>query len=58
MPRYYGMTRQVRTLDAIQLAVALQTNLATPVDRFVCADRRLCEVAALEGLAVIDPERP
>jgi hypothetical protein len=51
----HGMSRQVRTLDAIQLAVALHFHQAFPIDSFVCADQRLCDVAALEGLSVINP---
>jgi hypothetical protein len=27
-----------------------------PIDHFVSSDQRLCEIAALEGLAVINPE--
>jgi uncharacterized protein len=52
----HGLVRQLRALDAIQLAVALRVHRATPIDHFVCADQRLCDVAALEGLAVINPE--
>jgi uncharacterized protein len=54
----HGMTRQLRTLDAIQLAVALRIHHAAPVDQFVCADQKLCDIAALEGLAVVNPEQP
>ncbi len=54
--RGYGLARQVRTLDALQLAVALHLHQAAPLDRFVCADQRLCQVAALEGLTVLNPE--
>ena len=28
----------------------------TPIDHFVCADQRLCDIATLEELAVINPE--
>jgi Arc/MetJ-type ribon-helix-helix transcriptional regulator len=28
------------------------------IDQFVCADQRLCDIALLEGLAVVNPERP
>ncbi|HZW30431.1 MAG TPA: hypothetical protein VFF52_06950 [Isosphaeraceae bacterium] len=49
------MSRQLRTLDAIQLAAALHPHRSFPVDHFVCADQRLCDVAILEGLAVITP---
>jgi uncharacterized protein len=54
----HGMTRQLRTLDAIQLAVALRLHQTAPLDRFVCADQRLCDIAAFEGLAVFNPEQP
>jgi predicted nucleic acid-binding protein len=52
----HGLTRQLRALDAIQLAMALRTHAVSPIDHFVCADQRLCDVALLEGLAVINPE--
>jgi uncharacterized protein len=51
----HAMSRHLRTLDAIQLAVALHVHRSLPIDHFVCADQRLCDVAALEGLAVIKP---
>jgi uncharacterized protein len=54
----HGMSRPLRTLDAIQLAVALHFHQSFPVDHFVCADQRLCEVANLEGLAAISPGSP
>jgi predicted nucleic acid-binding protein len=54
----HGPSRQLRTLDALQLAVALRVHRVKPIDHFVCADQRLCGIAAAEGLAVIDPERP
>ncbi len=53
----HGKTRQIHTLDAIQLAVALSIQQPSPVHFFVCADRRLCDIAALEGLAVVNPEQ-
>jgi predicted nucleic acid-binding protein len=52
----HGLSRQLRTLDALQLAVALGVHQVTPLDHFVCADQRLCDVASLEGLAVVNPE--
>jgi predicted nucleic acid-binding protein len=52
----HGLSRQLRALDALQLAVALGIHRVMPLDYFVCADQRLCDVAALEGLAVINPE--
>ena len=32
----HGKTRQIHTLDAIQLAVALSIRQPAPIDRFVC----------------------
>ena len=52
----HGMTRQVRTLDALQLAVAMRIHPAASLDLFVCADQRLCEIARLEGFVVLNPE--
>src|SRR5262245_40453461 len=51
----HAMSRQFRTLDAIQLAVAVHFHRVFPLDHFVCSDHRLCDVARLEGLAVIQP---
>lgn len=51
----HAMSRQLRTLDAIQLAVALHFHRSYPIDHFVCSDQRLIDVARLEGLAVIQP---
>jgi predicted nucleic acid-binding protein len=51
----HAMSRQLRTLDAIQLAVALHFHQSFPIDHFVCADHKLCDVAILEGLAIINP---
>ncbi len=52
----HGTSRQLRTLDALQLAVALSLHQEAPLDFFVCADQRLCDVATGEGLAVVNPE--
>jgi uncharacterized protein len=51
----HAMSRPLRTLDAIQLAVALHFHRSFPIDHFVCADQRLCDVATLEGIHVINP---
>ncbi len=51
----HALSRQLRTLDALQLAVALHVHRSLPVDRFVYADQRLCDAAALEGLPVFKP---
>jgi predicted nucleic acid-binding protein len=54
----HGLHRQIRTLDALQLSVAIHLHQVAPLDHFICADQRLCDIATLEGLAVINPERP
>jgi predicted nucleic acid-binding protein len=54
----YGKTRQIHTLDALQLAVALSVQQPTAIDHIVAADQRLCDIALLEGFAVINPEQP
>lgn len=48
------LRRGIRTLDALQLTAALAFSGVSPV--FVCADARLRQAAAEEGLAVLDPE--
>jgi uncharacterized protein len=55
--RRHAPTKNLRTLDALQLAVAIRFHGAIPV-QFVCADQPLCAIAALEGLHVINPESP
>ena len=52
----YGFGYRLRTLDALQLAVALDLATQGLVDHFVAADQPLGEVASLEGLGVINPE--
>lgn len=56
--RAHALERSLRTLDALQLAVALDVQRRAGLDHFVCADRNLCAVARLVGLAVINPEEP
>jgi len=51
----YAPTHSLRTLDAIQLAVALDLHQHHRLDFFVCADTALCAIAIAEGLAVINP---
>jgi predicted nucleic acid-binding protein len=53
----HGPARSLRTLDALQLAVALLSPIR-PLDAFVCADANLCAIAAAEGLTVVNPEIP
>jgi predicted nucleic acid-binding protein len=54
----HGTTRGLRTLDVLQLAVALSVHAIAPLDDFVCADANLCLAAASEGLTVMNPEVP
>ena len=47
--------RRQRTLDALQLGVAIDCHRQGRIGTFVCADSSLCEVAALEGMPVENP---
>jgi predicted nucleic acid-binding protein len=48
------LKRNIRTLDALQLAVAL--SLKELKVTFVCADKKLVSVAEKEGLQTLNPE--
>ena len=52
----HGASLGLRTLDSIQLAVALSLHRGGAVETFVTADKVLCKVAAVEGIPVTDPE--
>ena len=52
----YSFDLRLRALDALQIATALWLKSHALVDRFVAADKVLCEVAALEGFSVVNPE--
>jgi predicted nucleic acid-binding protein len=54
----YGAERGLRTLDAIQLAVALGLHGDGVVTVFVAADHRLCRVAEACGFPTVDPADP
>ena len=54
----HGSVEALRTLDALQLSVALGLKRVGLVTVFVAADRRLCRVATLEGFDVKNPEEP
>lgn len=58
--RYWDMSpRPLRSLDAIQLASAmLATRASGDEARFVTADTRLAEIAALEGFTIVNPVSP
>ncbi|MBX9580692.1 MAG: type II toxin-antitoxin system VapC family toxin [Gemmataceae bacterium] len=53
--RRVGVAQNLRTLDALQLAVALSLNEPARPVVFVCADQALCTIAAAEGLTVVNP---
>ena len=56
--RQHGPARRLRTLDSLQLAVALDLRRKGAIDRIVSADKDLLAVAVIEGLDVFDPENP
>jgi uncharacterized protein len=56
--RHHGLAIRLRTLDALQLAAALDLKGRGLVSDFVCSDRGLLSVASAEGLSVLDPENP
>ena len=51
----YGFKQRLRSLDALQLAVALDLREQGVVKTMVAADKTLAEVTALEGLSVLNP---
>ena len=54
--RRIGPTKNLRTLDALQLAIALSLRDKALVTQLICADQNLCTIAAAEGLSVLNPE--
>ena len=54
----HGPARSVRTLDVLQLAVALPCEPSLRLTISSATDANLCLVAAAEGLSVINPEVP
>jgi hypothetical protein len=54
----HSFLHRLRTLDALQLAVALDLSDQGLLDQFVVADRLLGELASVEGLKVVNPETP
>jgi hypothetical protein len=54
----HGIGRSLRTLDALQLSVAVGLRRAGITTIFVSADEKLCRVAELEGFQVTNPEHP
>jgi hypothetical protein len=58
--RTYGpkQGKGIRTLDALQLAVAMDLRNKGIIGTVISADARLLGVAQAEGLTVVDPEEP
>ena len=54
----HGIGLGLRTLDALQLAVALSLHRRGAAESLVASDKILCKVAGVEGMPVIDPESP
>jgi uncharacterized protein len=54
----YGLSDGLRTLDALQLATAVELRHHAKISHFVSADIDLLRVASAEGFAVINPEQP
>lgn len=54
----HGKNQPLRTLDALQLSVAMALRKAGLVGVLVAADVALCQVAAREGFEVLNPEAP
>ena len=52
----YAATNSLRTLDALQLAVALDLHQRGSLNSVLAADNTLIEVAVTEGLPVTNPE--
>jgi predicted nucleic acid-binding protein len=53
--RTHALDHALRTLDALQLSVALDLRRRGAASELVTSDRALSEVAALEGLPVVSP---
>lgn len=53
--RTHSAVQGLRTLDAIQLSVALDLKRRGAASELVASDRNLCTVAAIEGLSVLNP---
>ena len=56
--REHGLARRLRTLDALQLAVALDLQTRGMADLLVASDQHRLGAARTEGISVFDPENP
>ena len=55
--RAHAVDYALRTLDAMQLSVALDLHRRGAASILVASDKHLCDVAALEGLTVLNPSK-
>jgi predicted nucleic acid-binding protein len=53
----YGVAEGLRTLDALQLAIALDLQQLGNITVLVAADQRLCRIASLAGCSTVNPEQ-
>ena len=54
----YGPELGLRTLDSVQLSVALDLKRECLISVFLAADRRLCVAAEACGCPTVDPANP
>jgi len=54
----YGVAEGLRTLDALQLAIALDLKQMGQIAVMVTADQRLCRVASRAGCPAVNPQEP
>lgn len=53
--RTHSLGDSLRTLDSVQLAVALELKRLGRMDHFVTSDKVLAAIASKEDLSVVDP---
>ena len=54
----YGLQLGLRTLDALQLAIAVELRRQRRITHVVASDANFSAVALAEGFVVINPEQP
>jgi hypothetical protein len=54
----HGRSQRLRTLDALQLAVAIDLNSQGLAVTLLCADDVVCVLAKVEGVSVLNPIAP
>ena len=54
----FAVSHALRTLDALQLAVAMDLHRRGVISAIISADRRMCRVAEACGCTAIDPANP